>query len=58
MEKIIKEISKEYNQSEKFVRLLFKICEDNNIFNKEEIVKEVCQKVCQSKRIALQNTAK
>lgn len=54
MEKLIVEnLCEKYNRSEKFIRLLLKICEDNNILNKEEIVDEVCQKVCrkQSEKI-------
>lgn len=48
MEKLIVEkLCKKYNRSEKFIRLLLKICEDNNILNKEEIVDKVCQKMCQ-----------
>lgn len=48
MEKLIVEnLCEKYNRSEKFIRLLLKICEDNNILNKEEIVDKVCQKVCQ-----------
>lgn len=48
MEKLIVEkLCKKYNRSEKLIRLLLKICEDNNILNKEETVDKVCQKVCQ-----------
>jgi len=48
MEKnIVKFLAKKYNQKEQFVRLLFKICEDNNVENMYEIVEQVCQKVCQ-----------
>ena len=38
MEKLIVErLCKKYNRSEKYIKLLFKICEDNNILNKEKI---------------------
>ena len=48
MEKLIVEkLCKKYHRSEKFIRLLLKICVDNNILNKEETVDEVCQIVCQ-----------
>ena len=48
MEKLIVErLCKKYNRSENYIKLLLKICEDNNILNKEEIVDKVCQKVCQ-----------
>lgn len=48
MEKLIVEkLCKKYNRNEKLIRLLLKICEDNNILNKEETVDEVCQIVCQ-----------
>ena len=50
MEKLIVErMCKKYNKNEKFINLLLKICEDNNIINKENLVDEVCQKMCQSK---------
>lgn len=59
MEKlIVEEICKKYNRSEKFIRLLLKICEDNNILNKEKIVDEVCQKVCQKQKETRKNTLK
>ena len=44
---VVENLCKKYNRSENFIKLLLKICEDNNILNKEEIVDEVCQKVCQ-----------
>ena len=51
MEKLIVErLCKKYNRSEKYIKLLFKICEDNNILNKEKIVDEVCRKVCQKQK--------
>ena len=51
MEKdVVKILAKKYNQKEQFVRLLFKICEDNNVENMYEIVEEVCQKMCQKQR--------
>ena len=51
MEKVfVEKMCKKYNKSENFINLLLQICEDNNILNKEEIINEVCQKVCQNKR--------
>ena len=48
MEKLIVEnLCEKYNRSEKFIRLLLKICEDNNMSDKGKIVDEVCQEVCQ-----------
>lgn len=48
MEKLIVEnLCEKYNRSEKFIRLLLKVCDDNNILNKKEVIDKVCQKVCQ-----------
>lgn len=59
MEKLIVEkMCKKYNRSEKFIRLLLKICKDNNILNKEKIVDEVCQKVCQKQKEIHKSTLK
>ena len=49
-ELIVEEICKKYNKSENFINLLLKICDDNCIFNKEEKINEVCQKLCQNKQ--------
>ena len=45
----VKRMCGKYNRSEQFIKLLLKICEDNCILNKEEIIDGVCQKVCQTK---------
>ena len=51
MEKLVVEnLCKKYNRSENFIRILLKICEDNDILNREETVDEVCQKVCQKQK--------
>lgn len=47
----VKRICEKYNRSEKFIKLLLKICDDNNIPNKEDMINKVCQKVCQNKEI-------
>lgn len=59
MEKlIIERLCKKHNRSENYIKLLLKICEDNNILNKEKIVDEVCQKVCQKQKETHKNTLK
>lgn len=59
MEKLIVEnLCEKYNRSEKFIRLLLKICEDNNLLNKEEIVDKVCRNVCQKQKETHKNTLK
>lgn len=59
MEKLIVErLCKKHNRSENYIKLLLKICEDNNILNKEKIVDEVCQKVCQKQKEIHKNTLK
>lgn len=59
MEKLIVErLCKKHNRSENYIKLLLKICEDNNILNKEKIVDEVCQKVCQKQKETHKNTLK
>lgn len=56
MEKLIVErLCKKHNRSENYIKLLLKICEDNNILNKEKIVDEVCQKVCQKQNKKQEN---
>ena len=59
MEKLIVErLCKKHNRSENYIKLLLKICEDNNILNKEKIVDEVCQNVCQKQKEVHGNTLK
>lgn len=57
-ENIINEICSAYNKSEKLVKLLIKICEDNKVENTKELINEVCQKMCQNNEDDKENTYK
>ena len=51
MEKdVVKDLCKKHGKSEKFIVLLLKICEDNNVRDTTQLINEVCQKVCQKQR--------
>ena len=42
MEEIfVEKMCKKYNKSEKFIKLLLKICNDNSILNKEQTIEEI-----------------
>lgn len=48
MEKdVVNDLCKKHGKSEKFIVLLLKICEDNNVKNAVQFINKVCQKVCQ-----------
>jgi len=47
MEEIIRELSERFCKRKRFIRLLLKICEDNNIYDTKKYITnfyEVCQK--------------
>ncbi len=37
----VEKMCKKYKKSEKFIKLLLKICDDNNILNKENTINEI-----------------
>ena len=50
-EKIIKELYQKYNINENYIRLLFKICKDNNIINIKEEIEEFLSSISISKAL-------
>lgn len=47
MEKDVVKLLKEKGKSEQFIKLILKICKDNNVRDTTQLINKVCQKVCQ-----------
>ena len=50
-EKIIKELHQKYNVNENYIRLLFKICKDNNVINIKVEIEEFLSSTSISKAV-------